>query len=69
MRLGKSYGADRLEAACGRALATNTLRYKSIKSILKKGLDREPLVEPPERSPVLHSNIRGGEYFAERGES
>jgi transposase len=34
MRLGKSYGADRLEAACKRALHIRAYSYKSIRSIL-----------------------------------
>lgn len=34
IRLGKTHGDDRLEAACERALAINGCSYKSIKSIL-----------------------------------
>jgi len=63
-RLGKHYGNDRLEAACRRAIAFHTCRYKSLKSILEHGLDRHPpAVIPP--SPVLlhHANIRGGDYY------
>ena len=40
MRLGKSYGDERLEAACRRALTLGACSYKSIESILKLGLDR-----------------------------
>src|SRR5262249_21232018 len=39
LRLGKSYGAERLEAACRRALTIGACSYKSIESILKNGLD------------------------------
>ena len=35
LRLGERYGADRLEAACRRALRLNACRYKSIESILR----------------------------------
>jgi transposase len=35
LRLGKSYGDERLEGACQRALLLGTHRYKSIESILK----------------------------------
>jgi transposase len=38
MRLGKSYGATRLEAACRRALMLGACSYKSLESILKQGL-------------------------------
>jgi transposase len=39
LRLGKQYGDVRLEAACHRALAFDTPRYRSVKEILKAGLD------------------------------
>jgi transposase len=45
MRLGKSYGEGRLEAACRRTLHFGTTRYKSVESILKRGLDSQPLPE------------------------
>jgi transposase len=53
LRLGQQYGADRLEAACRRAMALRACRYPSIASILKTGLDRRPAPEtdPPHRSP------------------
>jgi hypothetical protein len=37
--LQKKYGNARLEAACLRALAFQSARYKTIKSILQKGLE------------------------------
>ena len=46
--LAKKYGAVRLEAACLRALAFNSPRYRTVKTILEKGLDHqglEPLVQ------------------------
>lgn len=64
LRLGKTYGDDRLEAACQRALVLGTCRYKSIDSILKHGLDqhREP-PEPDSPVPENHGNIRGPSYY------
>ena len=69
MRLAKIYGAERLEAACRRALAIGTYRYKSVKSILEKGLDKLPLPSSHHsqnngREPVVHANIRGPEYYS-----
>ena len=65
MRLGKSYGAERLEAACRRALTIGACSYKSIESILKNGLDRAPLpASPPAPAPLRHANIRGPEYYS-----
>lgn len=64
MRLGKSYGDERLEAACRRALTIGASSYKSIESILKNDLDRQPVPDQPEaRMPTLHGNIRGPKYY------
>ncbi|NTU62679.1 MAG: hypothetical protein HGB05_04585, partial [Chloroflexi bacterium] len=41
-RLGKTYGPVRLEAACHRALAFANPRYRTVKTILAKGLDQLP---------------------------
>jgi len=40
IRLKDKYGAARLEAACERALAFDNPRYRSVKTILEKGLDQ-----------------------------
>ena len=64
LRLEKTYGGQRLEAACQRALLLGTLRYKSIDSILKHGLDQQHATaeaEPP--LPDDHDNIRGPSYY------
>ena len=65
MRLGKSYGADRLEAACARALELGALSYRSLESILRQGLDRTPVTTPEEApdSPVEHEHLRGADYY------
>jgi len=42
MSLQKQYGNARLEAACRRALAFQSAHYKTIKSILKQGLEYSP---------------------------
>ena len=64
MRLGKSYGEERLAAACQRALALGACSYKSIASMLKHGLDRHPVPEPPAATASLcHANIRGPRYY------
>jgi len=65
MRLGKRYGEARLEAACRRAIAIGACSYKSIESILKHDLDRQPLPVPPPAEPMAidHRNIRGPQYY------
>jgi len=41
LRLGEKYGKPRLEAACQRALSFDNPRYRSVKTILEKGLDQQ----------------------------
>lgn len=43
--LAKTYGKARLDAACKRAIVFNSLRYMTIKTILKQGLEYAPLPE------------------------
>jgi transposase len=61
VKLAKEYGAERLEAACHRALAIQALSYKSLKSILKHGLDKWSLPASPR--PLFHANVRGPQYY------
>ncbi|MCL6591879.1 MAG: IS21 family transposase [Firmicutes bacterium] len=66
LRLGDRYTPQRLEAAAARALAIGAHSYRSVKSILERGLDRVEL-EPAPPPPLVHENLRGPEYYA-RGE-
>ncbi len=65
LRLGKTYGDARLEAACRRALKIGAASYKSIDSILKHRLDEQPLPEPAQPTLALdhHDNVRGPKYY------
>jgi transposase len=64
LRLGKSYGDERLEAACQRALLIGSYSYKSIDSILRKGLDRQATDTQQELElNVDHDNLRGADYY------
>jgi len=63
IRLAGRYTAERVEAACERALLTGACRYKSVESILKNSLDQAPATSPPAASTPPHDNIRGAEYF------
>lgn len=64
MRLGKKYGNERLEAACARALIIQSYSYRSVESILKNGLDRQPLpTVQPEQLSIDHPNIRGPDAY------
>lgn len=61
--LVKRYGAERVDAACARALLLNARSYKSVAAILKNGTDKTAAATQ-ETAPVLfHSNIRGRGYY------
>jgi len=63
-RLSKKYGADRLDAACARALSVGALSYRHVSSILQHGLDRAPALDIEPRGPsVTHENVRGRDYY------
>ena len=66
LRLGKRYGEKRLESACQRGLFIHSSSYKSISSILDKGLDKNALPGQDLTEQTLmphHDNIRGpGSY-------
>ena len=60
--LVKRYGAERVDAACARALLLNARSYKSVAAILKNGSDKTASATPD--APVLfHPNIRGRGYY------
>ena len=66
LRLAKRYSSERLELACARALALKAYSYKNVQSILKKGLDQQPLEgsSGQRRLPLLeHENLRGKTYY------
>lgn len=64
LRLAKTYGDDRLDAACQRAVAIGSTRYKSVASMLKHNLDQKPMPdEHVTETPIKHDNIRGPQYY------
>jgi len=66
MRLGRRYGAPRLEAACERAEHLRSYSYRTVKNILASAQDRLPFdAEPSGQAPTpTHDNIRGADYYA-----
>jgi len=63
LSLQRRFGPDRLEAACDRALHVDTISYKSVQSILAKGLDKAPPSPDPVGPTPHHENIRGAGYY------
>jgi len=68
LRLARSYGEERLEAAAGRALAARLLTYKGLKNILEAGLDRLAPEQPVKTTVVHHAYLRGASYYGQGGE-
>jgi transposase len=64
-RLARACGAERLEAACIRALAIGAPLYRSVDSILKRGVEHQPLAAAALPGPVAahHDNLRGPDYY------
>ena len=65
MRLARQYNPTRLESACRRALALRAPTYRSVASILKAGLDQQPLPTSIQTELHLpaHPNVRGSKYY------
>jgi transposase len=65
MRLSKTYGPARVEAASARATQLGAPSYRTVQNILASGVDRVPLVDAPALAPALpmHPNLRGSAYY------
>jgi hypothetical protein len=65
LRFATVYSADRLDAACRRALHFNSISYRAIKTILEQRLDLQPWdgASTTGRPVVLHENLRGADYY------
>lgn len=63
IRLTKKYGAARLEAACARALHFDNVQYRTVKSILKQGLDQAPLYEQQNVIPLASAYAGTGRFL------
>ncbi len=63
LNCAKQYGKERLESACQRSLIIGSPQRHSIVSILKNGLDKQPIGEPPLPQKIVHDNIRGAAHY------
>ena len=64
LALVRKYTAERLEAACTRAMAIRAPTLRSVTNILKCGLDRQPSLFPSASSTAIeHENVRGPDYY------
>jgi hypothetical protein len=49
--------------SCARAVSIGAYTYRSVESILKKDLDRQPLQPSAEAGSLVHRNIREQHYY------
>ncbi|MDA3905033.1 MAG: IS21 family transposase [Bacteroidales bacterium] len=65
IQLHRTYGSERLNNACKRALYVGTNSYKHISNMLKNNKDKEPLLEEQITIPHIpkHANIRGASNY------
>lgn len=65
LKLSKTYGRERLEKACARAVRVRARSYRHVATMLEKGLESLPL--PSDDSPtqlmLVHENLRGRDYY------
>jgi transposase len=62
--LRKRYGAERLDAACAKALTLGTRSYSSVAAILKNKQESKTAPQRETDQPsLLHDNIRGPGYY------
>jgi len=67
LKLGQQFGSDRLDRACRRAISLGAYRYKNVKNILEKSLDKQPMpkaISAP-KSAGNHENVRGPQYYSD----
>lgn len=66
LRLAETYGAARLDAACHRAVAYGDPRYQTVRTILLKAWDQQPLPPQPDppACPPAGALLRGPSQFS-----
>lgn len=64
-RLAREFGEERLEAACERALQIHATSIKTVRSLLRHGLEKAPVdTEAANDDPLpAHENVRGPSYY------
>lgn len=67
LSLARQYGNARLEAAASRAVQLRALNGRTVRNLLKQGLDQQPLPKPatPAAQPSSHENVRGADYYTQ----
>lgn len=61
--LADKHSKERLEQACRRARKLGSYTYQSVKTMLEKNLEGQPLTSSTSRTPIKHDNVRGSNYY------
>ena len=62
--LAKEFGAERLEASCARALEIGAHTVRSVRDILRAGLDKQRRPnDDVQEAAFHHQNVRGSDYY------
>lgn len=62
-KLGRQYGANRLEEVCEYAVRIHSLSHSSILSIFRSKADKRPALNVKAEPPPSHLNVRGSDYY------
>ena len=64
IRLSRTYSPQRVEQASYRALQLQAYSFRSVKSMLEKGLDKVAVFDRSRaHTAIQHENLRGGNYY------
>lgn len=63
LMLARTYGNERLEAACGRALELKLFDARSVDRLLRRGRDQQSTESKELALPQGHRNVRGADYY------
>lgn len=67
IRLSDKYGCERLNRACGNAIAIGSIQYRTVKNMLKNNMDKVGPVTKSDKKQqdffVSNQNVRGKEYY------
>ena len=66
LSLARHYGNERLEAAASRAVQLRALNSRTVRNLLKQGLDQQPLPKVTAAQPACHENVRGADYYTQK---
>ncbi|MGZ8984432.1 MAG: IS21 family transposase [Methylotenera sp.] len=62
-KLGRQYGADRLEEVCEYAVRIHSMSHTSILSIFRSKADKRSALDAQVEPQANHANVRGSDYY------